>query len=378
MAKLSKSSSSDRPKFKYRPPNPDAVKRRAENKGGMSDSIFKNGFDVYRPKQGDNAIRFLPPTWDDPEDYAYEIWVHTWIGADKGSYLCPRKMENSTCPICDMSRECADAGEEDDAKKLKVKQAFATWIIDRKGEEDHPMLYQVSWTQDRDISQIRKQKKGGILDVANPDVGFDISFNRSGAGLNTDYSGWAVDREESPISGDSDIQDKILNYIQDNPIPNILLMHDADYLERVIQAKVPERNEDDNNESEQEETDDRQSRRRREEHEKSEDEEAGSEKTESRGRHSIPRERLKPRPEPESKTKTNDEENGEDVEEDMPWKNDDKDSEENGENDENGEEDEPEEDNRRISRKEKEDRARNQGRSEEKERYSKPPRSQRR
>jgi hypothetical protein len=350
MAKLSKPTSSGR-KFKYTPPNPDAVKRRAENRGGMFDTIFKPGFDTFRPASGDNIVRYLPPTFDDPEDYAYEVWIHTRIGPDKGTYLCPRKMENEACPICDMARECNDAGEEEDFKKLKVKQAFVSWIIDRKGDEDTPKLYQMSWTQDRDLSLVRKQRTGGVLDIANPDVGFDVSFNKSGSGLQTEYSGWAVDRAESPISGDATIQDKVLAYIEDNPIPNTLLMQDFDYLERVVQAKTTERNEDDEEVNDEED-----------------------EKKPSRSKTgSIPRERLKPREEPKEEEDNNEDDGEEGVEDDSPLPDE--------ETETDSEEAEAEEENNRrqsSSRRQREDRDRDRGRSEERERYSRPPKNQRR
>lgn len=75
--------------FQYKPRTADQVKGRATRKSSRYDSIFKQGFDSYRPKQGDNLIRYLPPTWDDADHYGYTAFVHRGIGPDNATYLCP-------------------------------------------------------------------------------------------------------------------------------------------------------------------------------------------------------------------------------------------------------------------------------------------------
>ena len=43
--------------FVYKPRTADQVKNRANRKTSLFDSIFKQGFDTYRPKIGDNLFR---------------------------------------------------------------------------------------------------------------------------------------------------------------------------------------------------------------------------------------------------------------------------------------------------------------------------------
>jgi hypothetical protein len=290
MAKLKKTTDS-KPKFKYKPPKAEAVKRRSEQTGGRFDSVFKSGFDTYKPAVGDNCIRFLPPTWDDPEDYSFEIWVHSYCGPDNSTYLCPRKMDGGECAICEASRESKEAGEDDEAKNLAVKQQYVAWIIDRKGDQDTPLLYQISWTIDKDLAALRLNKHGGILDIANPDVGYDVSFKRVGQGLKTRYSAWSIDREETPIMDDEGEQDKILEFIQDNPIPDVLNQFDNEYLEKVMSGTSAEKDEDDDNGDEEDEKPVRSKKRggREEEGEdEDEDEEVESEHRSSRKRRPEP------------------------------------------------------------------------------------------
>ncbi len=323
MAQSSRSSSSSKgrniPKFVNRPPNPDTVKRRAENRGGRFDSIFKDGFDAFRPKDGENAVRFLPPTWEGEEgmDYAYEIWVHAFVGPDDSTYLCPWKMNDKPCPLCDAARDSKKSGEEDEYKKLEVKQQFVAWVIDRNGDEDTPLLYQMSRNIDKDISGIRENKRGGgYLWVSHTEEGYDLYFKRTGAGLKTRYSAWSFDRSSSPISDDRKTQESVMEYIQDHPIPDILKFYDSDYLEKVASGTVVEKDEDDNGDErndrddrddkddrgergrrgrDDDRDDDDRSSRRRSEREDSEGEEARSERKGKSSR-SVPRERERPAP----------------------------------------------------------------------------------
>src|ERR1700693_6132381 len=100
MAPFKKKSSEKRSGFSYTPRDPDKVKERAEQTGSRFDSPFIDRFDTFRPKVGDNLIRILPPTWDDHDHYGFDIWVHSYIGPDNGTYLCLNKMQNKPCPIC--------------------------------------------------------------------------------------------------------------------------------------------------------------------------------------------------------------------------------------------------------------------------------------
>jgi hypothetical protein len=224
-----------RSSFNYKPRNEEDVKKRSERSGGRFDSLYKGGFDVWRPKVGDNLIRILPPTWDDHEHYGYDIWVHAYVGADSSSYLCLNKMGKGHCPMCAAAKEAKDAGEEDEAKALAPKNLVVCWILDRDEDSTTPVLYGMSWAMDRDIAALCHNKRTGkILLIDHPDDGYDITIKRQGQGLKTKYFGMAVDRDSTPICDDTDEQEKVLELIQENPIPSILNYYDEDYLEKVL------------------------------------------------------------------------------------------------------------------------------------------------
>lgn len=231
--------------FTYRPRSEESVKARAERQGGSFDKIFKDGIDTWTADVGDNVVRILPPTWEDHDHYGYTVWVHGWVGPDNSSYLCPRKMNSKRCPICEAARDAKDAGETEEEKALKPQERILCWIVDRDDKDLLPMVWNMSWTQDREINSICYIKRTGkIILIDHPDEGFDLSFKRQGTKLNTKYYGWQVDRDPSPISDDQKEQDRILDYVLENPIPSILNFYDDAYLEQMLTGTVAETDKD--------------------------------------------------------------------------------------------------------------------------------------
>jgi hypothetical protein len=252
--------------FRYKERASDSVKKRAEQDSGAFDSIFKSGIDTWRAKNGDNLIRFIPPTWADPDHYGFDVWVHSYIGADSGSYLCPAKMKNKPCPICDAQKEAADAGEEDEARALKASKKVAAWVIDRDDDKPIPKIYLMSWTMDRDIAALCHNKRTGkVLMIDNPEQGYDVTIKRSGQKLNTRYFGMAIDRDPSEMLDSQKEINKIMAYVEENPIPETLAFKDAKYLAAVVEGSASKKDAD-------EEEDEKPRRRSRKREEDEEDE----------------------------------------------------------------------------------------------------------
>lgn len=231
--------------FVYKPRSEEKMKERANRDGAAFDSIYKPGFKTYKPKNGDNCGRVLPPTWDDAEHYAYQIWQHFGVGVKNSSYLCPKKMLGKPCCVCSEVDILKKAGEKDEAKQLEAKERYVIWWLNRDGETpDEPELWNMSWTQDRDIAaQCVHPRTGAILMIDEPDTGYDLMFKRKSTGkevTQVEYYGYQVDRNDSPIHENQKIQDKILDYIEQNPIPEVLNIYDNDYLKNIMAGNVAE------------------------------------------------------------------------------------------------------------------------------------------
>ena len=237
-------------KFKYQERSAATVNERANKSSGDYDDFIKG--QMFKPKEGENNIRILPVTWD-PHDgpgakgfewrdnWAIEVFIHRDVGPDKQTYLCLAKMKGEDCPLCDARGEIDD---EELSKKLKAKPQLCAYIIDRADEKAGPLIWRVPASVEKEI-QLRSKVKGTgeILPVDHPDRGYDITFRRKGTGLNTDYAGVDIDRDDSPLSEKDARYDDWLDFVQEHPLPDQLIYFDADYLDKQFRAKGSRREE---------------------------------------------------------------------------------------------------------------------------------------
>lgn len=232
-------------RFEYRPISKDDVKRRKSERGGTSfESMFKPGIDTYTPQDGKNRVRILPKAWDDDQGnhYGYRAFVHYGIGANNSRYLCPKEMLNKPCPICEAAREYHRSGEKEEAKQLWPKTRSIMWVIDRddtESKEPVPRLWDAGRYVDEDILEATTDEDhphavNGVVQITEPNNGFDVTFKRSGEGVNTRYSNIRLAYEPENIDDDIRVQEDILDFIADNPIPDLLVIKDYDYLDGVF------------------------------------------------------------------------------------------------------------------------------------------------
>lgn len=267
--------------FVYKATTPDRLKRQAEQTGSRFDGIFKNGIELFKFKPGDNTFRILPATWDNAEYYGMEVFVHPYVGANNGTYLCLAQMKKQKCPICEASKDARDAGDKEEATELSFKQRYLFWVIDRDDESSGPKVLDMSWSMDQAIAALCVHKRSGkVVAIDNPDEGRDITIQKRGQGINTKYFGHRIDSDASPISDDEDQQDSILEEIRENALPDILHYYPAEYLKGVMSGTVSEDDEEDEDEDEPKKKkkggkvkDDKKKKRRDEDEDDDEDEE---------------------------------------------------------------------------------------------------------
>lgn len=217
-------------RHEYQSRSADTMRKRGEQSGNDYDKYLSDTVHMFKCEGGDNVIRFLPPTWPKPEHFGYDIYVHYGIGPDNQTYLCLDKMKGEDCPICEERARAQKDGDEDYAKKLEPKKRVLVYLLDRNNEKAGAQAWAMPWTLDRDICKISVDKRSGdVLELDNPDEGYDVEFEKKGSKDRTEYLGVAISRRSSPLDND-----KALDFIDANPLPDILQYYDYDHIQKVF------------------------------------------------------------------------------------------------------------------------------------------------
>lgn len=194
------------------------MEKRASQQAGDFQGFIKDEYRTYTVRKGDNSIRILPPTWENPEHYALDVWTHYGVGPDRASVICLYKMGKGACPVCEARQRLeASNADEQEIQDLKPSKRAVVWIIDRKDEDQGPVLWPMPWTLDRDIAKVSKDRETGELYlIDHPDEGYDVYFEKVGEGIGTKYAAPQLARRPSSIDP------SYLEYIVECPIPDTL------------------------------------------------------------------------------------------------------------------------------------------------------------
>ena len=230
--------------FRYQQRTDEDMDRRASGAGDGStfEGFIMSEFRLYKPHSGDNYIRILPPTFEDPKHYGIDVWVHYGIGPDEASVICPKKMLNKPCPCCEARIVADKRGDTDLADDLKPTRRVLIWLLDMKeaDRERKPILWPMGGSTDTDISKHAKDRETGkYRAVDHPDDGFNLSFDRTGEKLRTKYTGFQFNSKPSSVP------DEALDYVMDHPLPTTLRWRDYDQIAGLFDGAVRARARDD-------------------------------------------------------------------------------------------------------------------------------------
>lgn len=231
-------------KFEYKERATETYKQRTYTRDASKESFIKPGFKFFQPKDGNNKVRILPPTWDSPDHYGLDVYLHYKIGGANSSYLCLQKMKNKPCPICEALAKPEVKADKEFSDSIGIKKKVLTWVIDRSEENIGPKVWLMPTSLDRQfVMQSADEDTGEILRIDHPEHGYDISFDKTGKEIKTKYEGEKIARHQSALSSDSKLMDSWLDFISDNPIPDVLQYHDYDHIKAVFHGGVPEEEE---------------------------------------------------------------------------------------------------------------------------------------
>lgn len=201
--------------FVYKARPEEAWSKRSKQSGSQYEGFIIDAFKTFVPKK-ENWIRILPPTWDNPQHYGLDIWVHYGVGPNNASVLCTNRMLKEKCPLCEAEARAEAQGRED-SRQFKPTRRVLVWLIDRNEEKNSPLLWAAPWTVDRDISKVsRDRQTGELYQIDHPEAGYDVTFDREGEGMNVKYVGVALARRPTPVA------ENYLKFITENPVPTSL------------------------------------------------------------------------------------------------------------------------------------------------------------
>jgi hypothetical protein len=221
---------SGRSGFEYHQRDASDTRKRSSQGANDFDKILVDSVKMWKPNDGDNRIRILPPTWPGAKHFGLDIYVHYGVGPDRQSYLCLQKMKGEADPIAE-EREIARRDEDEKyAKELEAKRRVLVYLIDRDHEKEGVQAWAMPWTVDRDIVKVSVDKSTGeVLPIDHPDEGYDVEFEKKGAKDRTEYLGVAIARRSSPLG-----KEEWLDYAIDNPLPEQLNYFDYDHIAKVF------------------------------------------------------------------------------------------------------------------------------------------------
>jgi hypothetical protein len=240
--------------FKYKKRSKDSLKERANMKGGNFDTYIKPKFKQWKPKDGKNLIRILPPTfdladapWQNTEHYGMDIHVNFNIGPDNQSYLSLSKHLKGADPLADARRDAQKDGEKDLAKALNPNTRILYWIIDRNDEDEGPLLWAAPFTFDKSLANLCiDEDTKEVTAIDDPETGHDVRFYKEGTGLTTKYDPSKMKvLGESVIHEDEGQEKEWLDFIYDNPLTDVLNFYDAGHISAAFDGVAGRKDDDD-------------------------------------------------------------------------------------------------------------------------------------
>lgn len=220
----------ERSSFRYQGRTAAQMEKRAKMRSNEFDRLIRDGIKSWTPKDGANIIRILPPTWSKPDHYGIDLYVHYQIGPDKQAYLDLTKMKEQPDPISEERAEALRSGDDEYAKELESKRRCGVYIIDRDNEKEGVQFWAMPWTIDADLNKISVDRRTGeVMNIDDPDEGFDVEFDKTGKGIGTKYSGVAIARRSSPLGSQ-----KWLDWAIDNPLPDQLTYFDYEHIAKAF------------------------------------------------------------------------------------------------------------------------------------------------
>jgi len=166
------------------------------------DECKEFGFKKLIPKPG-NVFLVILPRPDSPKFFE-QIYVHYNVGPNQYAFLCPNKMYDEDCPVCNYRKELSDRGEPDDVLRLySYTTRVLLWVVNVENSrtvDEGVYLYDAPNSILKGIAgQTRDIRTGEIIDISDPVEDLELQFVRTGKDMHTKYDSFKVERRAEEI-----------------------------------------------------------------------------------------------------------------------------------------------------------------------------------
>lgn len=172
-----------------------------ENMQKEAAALPSGGSAFFKPHQGKNVVRMLPPPKGKKQWLSYHKH-HFSIGNERKNVICAKAQYGQPCPLCSKAAKLRSTGNKLDLRKARAleptSQVYMN-VVDMKNPEKGVQL----WTMTPSVFKgvMDAIELAGVSNPAHPLKGFNIIFKRKGEGLNTRYSGYTLAREATELPG---------------------------------------------------------------------------------------------------------------------------------------------------------------------------------
>ena len=184
----------------------------------------------FRPRDGENFIRIVPPLEDDDLSGAWGVDLICHYIEGFGWVLSPKSLDQSNYdPIDDLIRELRKI-DPDLESMVRTSRKTIMHILDfNQNEQDGDLkLWAAPPTLVEDFVKASKDKRSGRMhSLENAESGFPLSFEKSGTGLQTRYTMVQLERDPFPI--EEGLADDI-EYFED-----VLVVLDDEEMNRIVE-----------------------------------------------------------------------------------------------------------------------------------------------
>ena len=157
---------------------------------------------IFKPIDGDNQIRIVPPLADDAQASLWGLEVWTYFINNK-SYLSSKTFDaQSDDPIMSHFFDIREDNPEE-SQKYKGNKRYLMFVLDLNNDEVELKLWAAPPTLvDEFLGLAKNRRTGEMIALEDPEEGVPIYFTKTGQGINTRYTSIEIEKEPFPLDDD--------------------------------------------------------------------------------------------------------------------------------------------------------------------------------